>query len=446
MMTKGIWACLEITSLLFLLGQPVEADAQALPENGEDMHLGVASCSSSTCHGSVAPLVTTTVLQNEYTVWSENDKHARAYSILLNDESKRIARNLGLESAETADICLDCHADNVPAERRGPKFQLSDGVGCEGCHGGSERWIEVHKVSETREGHQRNLSNGLYPTEDPKARAKLCLSCHLGTEDKLATHRIMGAGHPRLSFELDTFTYIEPAHFAVDEDYIARKNPSNGAKIWAIGQAIAVSETMDAVLAPNHNKNGLFPELFFFDCHACHKPMSANRWQERASLGLGPGVIRFNDSNLIMLRIVAAAVSADLGDKVAKTGRALHQASQRGAQAWSDAAAAMRSVANEAADAFAAHEFGESTMRKVLRGLVREGERGEYIDYVAAEQTTMAISTIGQAMAVGGWLTDAEFDNFEGVVERLYSAVENDERYEPNLHLKALQRVSGGGS
>jgi hypothetical protein len=59
----------------------------------------------------------------------------------------------------------------------------------------------------------------MYPTEQPEVRAKLCLSCHFGTEDKFATHRIMGAGHPRISFELDTFTEIQPAHFRVDEDY-----------------------------------------------------------------------------------------------------------------------------------------------------------------------------------------------------------------------------------
>lgn len=445
-MTKKLLYTLGIASIWSALSVGGNVNAQTLPEDGADMHLGVASCGSSTCHGSIAPLVTTTVLQNEYTVWSENDKHARAYSVLLNEQSKRIARNLGLESAETADMCLDCHADNVPVERRGPKFQISDGVGCEACHGGSERWIEVHKVSDTAEGHQRNLANGLYPTEDPAARGKVCLSCHLGTENKLATHRIMGAGHPRLSFELDTFTQIEPAHFAFDEDYVARKNPSNGAKIWAIGQAVAVAETMDAVLAPNHNQSGLFPELFFFDCHACHKPMSANKWQERASLGLGPGVIRFNDANLIMLRIAASVVSPELGNEVTEKGRALHRASQAGRKAWSDAATAMRITANRAADVFGDRDFDEPVMRAVLDALVQEGQRGEYVDYVAAEQTTMAIGTIAQAMAVEGWLSDDEFAQFEGIMEGLYETVANDEQYQPNLLLKSLQRVSGSGS
>ena len=98
----------------------------------------------------------------------------------------------------------------------------------------------------------------------------------------------MGAGRARLSFELDTFTAIQPAHFAVDDDYRARKPVAGTAKTWAVGQAVALVQTLDGVLDPELGRDGLFPELAFFDCHACHKPMSAGRWQERASLGLGP--------------------------------------------------------------------------------------------------------------------------------------------------------------
>ena len=69
----------------------------------------------------------------------------------------------------------------------------------------------------------------MYPTDQPVARAQLCLSCHFGTEqNKFVTHRIMGAGHPRMSFELDTFTAIQPAHYIADKDYAERKGAPNG--------------------------------------------------------------------------------------------------------------------------------------------------------------------------------------------------------------------------
>ncbi|MEZ5824480.1 MAG: multiheme c-type cytochrome [Geminicoccaceae bacterium] len=323
---------LAVTSLAILIPGAF-AVAQDVPQYGDAVHLGVASCASSTCHGAVDALAGTTVLQNEYATWQKRDKHADAYTVLLNDESARIARNLGIDDPTQADICLDCHADNVPADKRGPRFQISDGVGCESCHGGADGWISAHTTGEGRSQHANNLSLGLFPSEDPAARAELCVSCHLGDRNKLATHRIMGAGHPRLSFELDTFTAIQPAHYAMDDDYFERKNVANGAKTWAIGQAVALSETLDLLRSDKYGKTGLFPELFFFDCHACHKPMSAARWQERASLGLGPGVVRFNDANLIMLRIAAAAVDKGLAERIAKGGRALHKASQQSAKA-----------------------------------------------------------------------------------------------------------------
>jgi len=107
-------------------------------------HLGVASCSSSVCHGAISPSKTYDVLLNEYVTWSHEDAHSKAYTVLSSPRSRSIAATLGLGNPSTAKTCLDCHSDNVPPERRGPKFSLSDGVSCEACHGGSERWITTH--------------------------------------------------------------------------------------------------------------------------------------------------------------------------------------------------------------------------------------------------------------------------------------------------------------
>ena len=45
-------------------------------------------------------------------------------------------------------------------------------------------------------------------------------------------------------------------------------------KVWAIGQALAVAEMMKMLADPERGRDGLFPELVLFDCHACHHPMS----------------------------------------------------------------------------------------------------------------------------------------------------------------------------
>jgi len=217
-----------------------------LPQNTPDKSLGVATCASSLCHGAVEPWKDSHVLQTEYFTWSRMDKHARAYSVLTNTRSQEIARKLGLkEPAHRSALCLDCHAHNVPQQRRGEHFVLSDGITCEGCHGPAEGWIKSHV--EQGATHADNLARGMYPISDDVERARLCLSCHFGNRQKFVTHKMMAAGHPRMSFELDTFTSIEPAHFKRDGDAEKHKRAWDGVRVWAIGQAMAVAELTDQI-------------------------------------------------------------------------------------------------------------------------------------------------------------------------------------------------------
>ncbi|MCK5356482.1 MAG: hypothetical protein KAJ63_15305, partial [Methyloprofundus sp.] len=243
------------------------ATSPTLPQYDDNLHLGVATCSGSTCHGASEPFTTSTVLQNEYITWQREDKHSNAFKVLYNDDSKRMARNLGLKSAHTAKICLDCHTDNVAKTNRGKRFQLSDGVGCEACHGGAGKYLGLHVSGIAT--HAENIASGLYPSENPIQRAKLCLSCHLGTQNKFATHRIMGAGHPRIGFELDTYTATAPAHYKIDKDYRERKVVWSHARTWAVGQAMAVQQYLTLISSPKRLENGLFPELSLFECYAC---------------------------------------------------------------------------------------------------------------------------------------------------------------------------------
>ncbi|MGE4608509.1 MAG: multiheme c-type cytochrome, partial [Myxococcota bacterium] len=190
------------------------AGRAALPQLDGESHLGAAGCKGPICHTSADEQKN--IYGDEWFLWHEEDNHSNAYRVLRSSESKRIARNLNSgKDPWQMRVCLDCHADNVPEELRGPKFQIANGVGCEACHGGSKRWLGTHDDGRT---HAQNLADGMYPTDDPFSRAVLCISCHFGNKDKFVTHRIMGAGHPRMSFELQNFTNIQPPHFAIDED------------------------------------------------------------------------------------------------------------------------------------------------------------------------------------------------------------------------------------
>ena len=416
-----------------------DAAAQTLPSKGPDMHLGVTSCGGSTCHGATQPVRGSQVLQNEYLIWQRQDKHAKAYAVLLEPRSQRIARNLGLPNAHTAKACLDCHSDNVAAELRGRQFQLSDGVGCEGCHGGGQRWLGPHVAGVSSTAELQKL--GLFPTEDPVARAQLCLSCHLGDETKFVTHRLMGAGHPRLSFELDTFTEIQPAHYQADDDYRKRKAVASGVQTWAIGQAMAVSRTMTALADANRRMAGAFPELTFYDCHACHHPTSNLRWQARESVGLGPGMIRFNDANMLMLRLLARRLAPAEGSALTTQLRALHGVMSEGRGDAGAIAREVKAVADRLVQRFAGHAFGTEDMRALLAALIADGREGHFADYGGAEQATMAIASIAQAMRRAGGATEAQHNELKAAIEQCYAATAKDEAYDPAVFARALAAV-----
>ena len=98
MMFKHFKSVLGGLSLLGVLAQSGTSFAQndvPTPFVSKETHLGVASCAGSSCHGALEPWTDSTVLQNEYILWEEEDPHSGAYATLLTAESQRIARNLG---------------------------------------------------------------------------------------------------------------------------------------------------------------------------------------------------------------------------------------------------------------------------------------------------------------------------------------------------------------
>ena len=414
--------------LLLALLWPLCLSAAPLPDKAPETHMGVATCASSVCHGAISPKQESNVLQNEYRTWSMHDRHAQAYKTLLSDESREIARKLGLKNAHEEKICLDCHADNVPAGKRGRRYQLSDGVGCEACHGGAEKWLKSH--TEPDATHADNLAKGMYPTEDPLARGELCLSCHLGNQDKLATHAIMGAGHPRLSFELDTFTVLQPEHYVVDDDYLRRKGPYKGGHVWIAGQFVAAAQTLDLLASERFVGAGLFPEISLFDCHSCHHPMNDQRWQK--SEGLPPGAMRLNDGYLQLSGLILSVLEPALAERWTESVRRLHTTTLTGTQAVSSQAATMkqevRSWLGEHARALTTDQS-----RALMKKLLKESASGRLRDYSSAEQVVMGVSVLVTSLQ--------RDDELSGMLDRLYAALEDEHGFKPGRFASAAAKA-----
>ena len=415
------------------------AVAQPFPVLDGKMHNGVATCSSSTCHGSVKEYKNSNILHNEYITWDRKDIHSLAHNKLLDKEFKKITDKLGLKSPEKEPVCLNCHSSNVPKKLQGKKFHMSDGIGCETCHGGSEKWLASH--TDKKATHKSNLRDGLYPLDDLVSRARLCLSCHYGNEDQFVTHEIMGAGHPRISFELDTFTELQPPHFVQDDDYAKRKARHSNVKTWAIGQSVAAESLLKMLLSDSFHAAGLFPELSLFDCHSCHHPMSDKSWQARRGTGLGPGVVPINDSSLIIFRHVVRQVKPDIGWRMKSMIQDLHTASNTSYESMLDQAQDLLDLMPQLREAILAHKFTAKDISEIISSLVNEGVWGEYQDYVAAEQCVMAINALTISWNKIKPLTSQQSSKLNRNINELYDIVADEEKYDRARFREMLKKL-----
>jgi hypothetical protein len=400
----------------------------------DKVHLGVASCASSVCHGKLDRQGDQNVWLNEYRIWTGAGKHSLAYRLLENEESRRIANNLGLASATTAKVCLDCHADNVPPEKRGPKFQIRDGVGCEACHGGAEDWIESHAAEGA--SHRANLAAGMYPSESPVQRAQVCLSCHMGNEEKFAGHDIMGAGHPRLSFELEAFQTNQPAHFDVDEDYRDRKGAISGFNLWFAGQVESGIRFADLVRTRIATGPAPYPELALYDCHACHHEMDDRRWTAGRRPAIGPGTLRLQDQHLVILQSAIGALESDAARaELADMAATLVRGGQEDVTAAVDAAGRIAAWLGQRQAGWANGQFTAEQVRAVRRAIASDAARGMMSDFNAAEQAVLALESLSYTLD--------DWDRVSAAMDSIFNEVADDADFSPASFARTAASIEG---
>jgi hypothetical protein len=412
---------------------PSPSTAVVLPAQGLNKHMGVTSCASSVCHGAVTPSKTYDVLLNEYVTWSHDDAHSKAFNVLRSMKSRGIASKLGIGDPASAKECLDCHTDNVPQQQRGEKFSLADGIGCEACHGGSEYWLATH--TSKRASYRENVAKGMFPTADLRQRANLCLSCHYGTPEKFATHRMMAAGHPRLSFEMDTFLALQPPHYRVDDDYKRRKPTYTSTQNWSYGQLAAALREMETLQGPRLNNNAAFPELALFNCYGCHmSSMRRTDWSHRLlEGGAEAGSVPISDGSLIMAWIITRQLDPQSAPGLLRLSRSLLAASAADrsqiVERSREVGASLRRLSDEAA----VRTWKPADERQLLRTLVAVGRSGEFRDYVGAEQAVMGIDGLLIELGLAS--------HFRKRIDELYKLTQNDEAYAPEQFVASLQQL-----
>jgi YVTN family beta-propeller protein len=104
--------------------------------------------------------------------------HARAYAVLATPAAAEFASQQGIEGdPRTAPACLKCHATGHREDDAGfrPSFTVSEGVGCEACHGPGSDYVEEAIMRDPRAA----AAAGLRPVTP-----ETCRRCHDDADER----------------------------------------------------------------------------------------------------------------------------------------------------------------------------------------------------------------------------------------------------------------------
>ena len=125
-----------VVAFFVAAGWLVQAQPATTPKPEEAGYVGAQAC--KICHNPAKG--------DQFKKW-ETSAHAQAFKTLATDAAKAIATKKGLKTAPDASPeCLKCHVAGygVKAELLGPKYDKTEGVTCEVCHGPASLYKTPH--------------------------------------------------------------------------------------------------------------------------------------------------------------------------------------------------------------------------------------------------------------------------------------------------------------
>jgi hypothetical protein len=150
-------------ALAAFLGSLVDFDGATAGE--KNMYIGASKC--KTCHKKPES-------GEQYPNW-EKSKHAGAYAVLAGEKSMEIAKAKGIENPQEADECLKCHVTGhgAAAELLGTKYDKTEGVTCESCHGAGSAYYKKKTMVAITSGEVDGATVGLVTPDE-----ETCKTCH----------------------------------------------------------------------------------------------------------------------------------------------------------------------------------------------------------------------------------------------------------------------------
>jgi len=397
-------------------------------------YVGPGSCAASACHGGIQPHTVTKVLQNEYSTWVTQDKHAHAYTALTEPLGRQMSAILKIGPAEKAHQCLVCHAVDADPAHRARVFDIAEGVSCESCHGPASGWLGPH-IQPTAK-HEDMVKLGLVDNQSLPVRSEHCLTCHLGAPGMSVDHQMIAAGHPDLTFELDSFTAVEPPHWVEKS-----ADPLFGMRAWGVGQAVQLRDSMLRLARRAHS--GHWPEFSEMDCISCHHDLTGPlSWRQKEGYdGHLPGDPSYNLARYALFRHFAReidpATSQELEAAVTQVAGLVTSMSPDRALVESSARRAAR-LADKLVGEVNAAQYDRARAQRLLRSIAedsdlisRQGER-------TAEQATMTVDSLYIASAKAGSPNPAT----RAAIDRMFAQVKNPSNYNAPQFAASLHAVA----
>jgi hypothetical protein len=399
------WFARNVPSLAESPDKPVASDK----ESASYLYsfLGAASCSGSSCHGNSTPRTKLRIPQNEFYIWSQKDRHAKAYEVLTSPDSKRIAQHLRIEKPEASKRCLVCHAVDVDQWQQGSLYDVTEGVTCEACHGAAEKWLGPH-IRRDWDAKKR-AEFGMYNTKDLATRADKCLNCHLGVGSDIVDHELIGAGHPRLKFEIDNYSHAMPAHWQPPKDKADRD--WLGTKAWSVGQAVALHNQIQLLASSRKSRAALWPDFINFDCYACHHDVvdhlgnltdeekKMQRWRAKDYRGT-PGHLVWNAASYAVFRHVVNQASAEQAKTLDQLVKAFHEglAGKRpAADSFDSTLTRLSELTGQLVPKIAQHGFTGQNVLSLMENISGDGRGIGNLGFQSAEQAVFALASLYDA-------------------------------------------------
>jgi hypothetical protein len=374
---------------------------------------------------------------DEIEIWSTQDKHSQAFSVLLGKQSEKMGRLLGVQEIHRDKRCLACHSSYPLQEMQTDAAGLVNqkltldrkvtlGVSCEGCHGsagGDDGWYQPHLKPEwrTQSAELKEKEYGYYRIHSPVARAELCASCHIGNvkQGRIITHEMYAAGHPPLgAFEIESYLDQMPPHWTrfeskdenLRDEYIKQTglkfdpDELHRTKSLLLGAVVSFRESMkltadladNTVNAPIEKPH--WPELSQFACFACHHDLKVNGWRQNRSLAVTPGRPVLHEWPSALLHVAVGQSRGKLEDFQKHHAAVTNEFSERpfGTQSeFNDPLREFISLMDKVAEDLAETKLDSAAGLQILTQLVERGSTSKRtLDYDAARQIAWALRVV----------------------------------------------------